>query len=207
MKDWFTMNKFRGVIVDVQNFDDFKWLNVSYIPKIVFLDDDVVVQKDMSGLFSIDLNGKVNGAVETCMEKFNRYRLGYTNTDPHLIEKGVVLHYNGNLKPWLKIGLEISSHFGRSMWITRIHYYNNEISTDTPTYSAKENHRLIIGGSMRYIGKSCFVYKSSASSQSFNCSVILHGRLSVDESALCRKPSQQSLESDCNEVLSGAVLG
>ncbi|KAL2483213.1 putative galacturonosyltransferase 10 [Forsythia ovata] len=158
------------------------------LKKIVFLDDDVVVQKDLSSLFSIDLNGNVNGAVETCMETFHRYHkylnyshplirehfdpdacgwafgmnvfdlvewrkrnvtgiyhywqeknvdrtlwklgtlppglltfyglteplnpswhvlgLGYTNVDPQLIEKGAVLHFNGNSKPWLKIGME-----------------------------------------------------------------------------------------------------
>lgn len=158
------------------------------LKKIVFLDDDVVVQKDLSALFSIDLNGNVNGAVETCMETFHRYHkylnyshplirshfdpdacgwafgmnvfdlvewrkrnvtgiyhywqeknvdrtlwklgtlppglltfyglteplnpawhvlgLGYTNVDPQLIDKGAVLHFNGNSKPWLKIGME-----------------------------------------------------------------------------------------------------
>ncbi|XP_073039755.1 probable galacturonosyltransferase 10 isoform X1 [Primulina eburnea] len=158
------------------------------LKKLVFLDDDVVVQKDLSPLFSIDLNGNVNGAVETCMETFHRYHkylnyshplirehfdpdacgwafgmnifdlvqwrrrnvtgiyhywqeknvdrtlwklgtlppglltfyglteplnpswhvlgLGYTNVDPQLIEKGAVLHFNGNSKPWLKIGME-----------------------------------------------------------------------------------------------------
>ncbi|XP_010051609.1 probable galacturonosyltransferase 10 [Eucalyptus grandis] len=240
MKAWFNMNDFRGVTVDVQKFEDFSWLNASYVPvlkqlqdsetqsyyfsgsndgsktpikfrnpkylsmlnhlrfyipevfpalnKLVFLDDDVVVQKDLSGLFSIDLNGNVNGAVETCMETFHRYHkylnyshplirenfdpdacgwafgmnvfdlvewrrrnvtgiyhywqennvdrtlwklgtlppglltfygltepldpswhvlgLGYTNVNPQLIEKGAVLHYNGNSKPWLKIGME-----------------------------------------------------------------------------------------------------
>ncbi|XP_050206512.1 probable galacturonosyltransferase 10 [Mercurialis annua] len=240
MKAWFSMNDFRGVAVEVQKFEDFKWLNASYVPvlkqlqdsetqsyyfsghndenrtpikfrnpkylsmlnhlrfyipevfpalkKVVFLDDDVVVQKDVSALFSIDLNGNVNGAVETCMETFHRYHkylnyshplirdhfdpdacgwafgmnvfdlvewrkrnvtniyhywqeknvdrtlwklgtlppglltfygltepleptwhilgLGYANVDPHLIEKGAVLHFNGNSKPWLKIGME-----------------------------------------------------------------------------------------------------
>lgn len=33
---------------------------------MVFLDDDVVVQRDLSPLWDIDLEGKVNGAVETC---------------------------------------------------------------------------------------------------------------------------------------------
>lgn len=158
------------------------------LKKVVFLDDDVIVQKDLSGLFSINLNGNVNGAVETCMETFHRYHkylnyshplirehfdpdacgwafgmnvfdlvewrrrnvtgiyhywqeknvdrtlwklgtlppglltfyglteplspswhvlgLGYTNVDSQLIEKGAVLHFNGNSKPWLKIGME-----------------------------------------------------------------------------------------------------
>ncbi|XP_010275124.1 PREDICTED: probable galacturonosyltransferase 10 [Nelumbo nucifera] len=240
MKAWFSMNSFRGVTVEVQKFEDFGWLNASYVPvlkqlqdldtqnyyfsgnnddgktpikyrnpkylsmlnhlrfyipevfpaleKVVFLDDDVVVQKDLSPLFSIDLKGNVNGAVETCMETFHRYHkylnyshplirshfdpdacgwafgmnifdlvewrkknvtgiyhywqernvdrtlwklgtlppglltfygltepldpkwhvlgLGYTNVDPQLIEKGAVLHFNGNSKPWLKIGIE-----------------------------------------------------------------------------------------------------
>ncbi|KAK6934389.1 Glycosyl transferase, family 8 [Dillenia turbinata] len=34
--------------------------------KVVFLDDDIVIQTDLSALWDIDLNGKVNGAVETC---------------------------------------------------------------------------------------------------------------------------------------------
>ncbi|XP_073307882.1 probable galacturonosyltransferase 12 [Primulina huaijiensis] len=34
--------------------------------KVVFLDDDIVIQTDLSPLWDIDLNGKVNGAVETC---------------------------------------------------------------------------------------------------------------------------------------------
>eukprot|EP00253_Pinus_taeda_P001976 PITA_01976 len=36
------------------------------LQKVVFLDDDVVVQRDLSPLWDIDLQGKVNGAVETC---------------------------------------------------------------------------------------------------------------------------------------------
>lgn len=33
---------------------------------MVFLDDDVVIQRDLSPLWDVDLDGKVNGAVETC---------------------------------------------------------------------------------------------------------------------------------------------
>ncbi|KAG8043200.1 hypothetical protein GUJ93_ZPchr0119g33229 [Zizania palustris] len=156
--------------------------------KVVFLDDDVIVQKDLSELFAINLNGNVMGAVETCMETFHRFHkylnhshplirahfdpdacgwafgmnvldlvewrkknvtgiyhywqernadhtlwklgslppgllafyglvealdprwhvlgLGYTTVDMAAIKEGAVLHYNGNMKPWLKIGME-----------------------------------------------------------------------------------------------------
>ncbi|GJN30686.1 hypothetical protein PR202_gb19014 [Eleusine coracana subsp. coracana] len=36
------------------------------LDKVVFLDDDIVVQRDLSPLWEINLEGKVNGAVETC---------------------------------------------------------------------------------------------------------------------------------------------
>eukprot|EP01018_Ginkgo_biloba_P017127 Gb_35749 [translate_table: standard] len=158
------------------------------LDKVVFLDDDVVVQKDLTPLFSIDLHGNVNGAVETCLETFHRYHkylnfshpkihshfdpdacgwafgmnvfdlvawkkanvtsryhywqeqnvdrtlwklgtlppglltfygltepldrrwhvlgLGYDpNVDDQLIESGAVVHYNGNMKPWLKLAM------------------------------------------------------------------------------------------------------
>lgn len=44
-----------------------------YLEKVVFLDDDVVVQKDLTPLFSLDLHGNVMGAVETCLEAFHRF--------------------------------------------------------------------------------------------------------------------------------------
>ncbi|KAK2983912.1 hypothetical protein RJ640_000931 [Escallonia rubra] len=158
------------------------------LEKVVFLDDDVVVQKDLTTLFSLDLHGNANGAVETCLEAFHRYYkylnfsnsiisskidpqacgwafgmnifdlvawrkanvtgryhywqeqnadrtlwklgtlppgllafygltepldrrwhvlgLGYDlNIDNRLIESAAVVHFNGNLKPWLKFGI------------------------------------------------------------------------------------------------------
>ncbi|KAE9449409.1 hypothetical protein C3L33_18696, partial [Rhododendron williamsianum] len=41
--------------------------------RILFLDDDVVVQKDLTPLWKINMDGKVNGAVETCFGSFHRY--------------------------------------------------------------------------------------------------------------------------------------
>lgn len=52
------------------------------LEKVVFLDDDVVVQKDLSALFSLDLRGNVNGAVETCLEAFHRYHRYLNFSDP-----------------------------------------------------------------------------------------------------------------------------
>lgn len=245
MQTWFaTAIDLKGAAVEVQNVDDFTWLNSSYVPvmkqledaetqsyyfksasgtgaadskstlkfrnpkylsmlnhlrfyipeaypklkKVVFLDDDVVVQKDLTGLFTLDLQGNVNAAVETCLESFHRFHkylnfsdarissnfdpescgwafgmnvfdlvawrakdvtskyhywqeqnvdrvlwklgtlppglltfygltyaldprwhvlgLGYDpNVDSQLIEAGAVVHYNGNMKPWLKLAM------------------------------------------------------------------------------------------------------
>ncbi|KAG2723313.1 hypothetical protein I3843_02G142400 [Carya illinoinensis] len=52
--------------------------------KILFLDDDIVVQKDLTGLWSVDLRGKVNGAVETCGESFHRFDKYLNFTNPHI---------------------------------------------------------------------------------------------------------------------------
>ncbi|KAI3698240.1 hypothetical protein L6452_31353 [Arctium lappa] len=240
MRMWFLANPPANATIEVQNVEEFTWLNASYSPvlqqlasrkmidyyfkshhgeldpnlkfrnpkylsimnhlrfylpeifpklnKVVFLDDDIVVQKDLSGLWSLDMTGKVNGAVETCGESFHRFDryLNFSNPliaknfDPHAcgwaygmnifdleewkkqnitgiyhrwqnlneerelwklgtlppglitfykrvfplekswhvlglgynpnvnqkeIERAAVIHYNGNLKPWLEIGI------------------------------------------------------------------------------------------------------
>lgn len=56
------------------------------IRKVLFLDDDIVVQKDLTSLWSIDLKGNVNGAVETCGENFHRFDR-YLNFSNPLISK------------------------------------------------------------------------------------------------------------------------
>ncbi|KAM0902254.1 hypothetical protein ACQ4PT_019420 [Festuca glaucescens] len=54
--------------------------------KVLFVDDDIVVQQDLSPLWSIDLEGKVNGAVQTCGEVFHRFDR-YLNFSNPLIAK------------------------------------------------------------------------------------------------------------------------
>ena len=44
------------------------------LDKIVFLDHDVAVQRDLSSLWIVDMKGKVNGAVETCRGVESSYR-------------------------------------------------------------------------------------------------------------------------------------
>ncbi|GKA93586.1 probable galacturonosyltransferase 11 [Tanacetum coccineum] len=66
----------------------------SYIPeiyphleKVVYLDDDVIVQKDLTPLFSLDLHGNINGAVETCLEAFHRLYKYLNFSNPVLSSK------------------------------------------------------------------------------------------------------------------------
>ncbi|XP_039122483.1 polygalacturonate 4-alpha-galacturonosyltransferase-like isoform X2 [Dioscorea cayenensis subsp. rotundata] len=54
------------------------------LDKILFLDDDIVVQKDLTGLWSVDLKGNVNGAVETCGESFHRFDKYLNFSNPHI---------------------------------------------------------------------------------------------------------------------------
>lgn len=95
---WFLLNPPGKATIQIQSVDNFEWLSSKYdtsveqksrdsrytsslnhlrfylpevfpaLDKIVFFDDDVVVRKDLSGLWSLNMKGKVNGAVETCRE-------------------------------------------------------------------------------------------------------------------------------------------
>ncbi|XP_059658627.1 probable galacturonosyltransferase 4 [Cornus florida] len=253
MRMWFLANPPGKATIEVQNVEEFTWLNSSYSPvlkqlgspsmidyyfrtrradsdsnlkfrnpkylsvmnhlrfylpeifpklnKVLFLDDDIVVQKDLTALWSLDLHGKVIGVVETCGESFHRFDrylnfsnpliskqfepracgwafgmnifdleewkrqnitevyhswqklnhdrqlwklgtlppglitfwkrtysldrnwhvlgLGYNpNVSQKDIERAAVIHYNGNLKPWLEIGIPKF----RSYWAKHVDY-------------------------------------------------------------------------------------
>ncbi|XP_047310365.1 probable galacturonosyltransferase 4 [Impatiens glandulifera] len=146
MSMWFLSSPPGKATIQVQNIDEFTWLNSSYSPvlkqlgsqsmidyyfktrrsdsdpnlkyrnpkylsmmnhlrfylpeifpklnKVLFLDDDIVVQKDLSGLWNIDMKGKVNGAVETCGESFHRFDR-YLNFSNPLISKNFDPHACG----------------------------------------------------------------------------------------------------------------
>ncbi|XP_077248067.1 putative galacturonosyltransferase 6 isoform X2 [Tasmannia lanceolata] len=103
MSMWFLVNSPGEATIQVKNMADFKFLSSSllkqsnshdprftsplnhlrfYLPevfpklnKIVLLDHDVVVQRDLRGLWSVDMKGKVNGAVEKCGDGDSPHRM------------------------------------------------------------------------------------------------------------------------------------
>ncbi|KAI4320348.1 hypothetical protein MLD38_033842 [Melastoma candidum] len=89
-------NKSQGVggrvpwdLDQVSMIDNLKFYLPEMYPKlhkILLLDDDVVVQKDLTEVWNIDLNGKVNGAVEICFGPFHRY-IQYLNFSHPLIKE------------------------------------------------------------------------------------------------------------------------
>ncbi|GBG77506.1 hypothetical protein CBR_g23951 [Chara braunii] len=142
MQTWFADNPPGDATLEIQNIDDFTWLNASYCPvlkqlkdestkdyffggnaarsisggannlkyrnpkylsmlnhvrfylpelypklnKILFLDDDIVVRRDLSPLWDIDMEGRVNGAVYTCGESFHRFDKYLNFSDPLIYE-------------------------------------------------------------------------------------------------------------------------
>ncbi|KAJ4898601.1 putative galacturonosyltransferase 9 [Raphanus sativus] len=89
--------------------------------KILFLDDDVVVQKDVTGLWKINLDGKVNGAVETCFGSFHRYGQ-YLNFTHPLIKD----NFNPNACAWA-FGMNIFdlNAWRREKCTDQYHYWQN----------------------------------------------------------------------------------
>uniref|UniRef100_A0A453RHT8 Hexosyltransferase n=1 Tax=Aegilops tauschii subsp. strangulata TaxID=200361 RepID=A0A453RHT8_AEGTS len=92
--------------------------------KVLFVDDDIVVQQDLSPLWSVDLKGRVNAAVKTCGEVFHRFDR-YLNFSNPLIAKKFDRHACG----WA-YGMNM---FDLSEWrrqnITAVyHYWQEQVS-------------------------------------------------------------------------------
>lgn len=109
LQKFYFENKLENATKDTTNmkFRNPKYLSILnhlrfYLPemypklhRILFLDDDIVVQKDLTGLWKIDMDGKVNGAVETCFGSFHRYKQ-YMNFSHPLIKA----KFNPNACAW-----------------------------------------------------------------------------------------------------------
>ncbi|CAN6545084.1 unnamed protein product [Malus baccata var. baccata] len=109
LQSFYFENKLENATKDATNmkFRNPKYLSILnhlrfYLPemypklhRILFLDDDIVVQKDLTGLWRIDMDGKVNGAVETCFGSFHRYAQYMNFSHPLIKEK-----FNPNACAW-----------------------------------------------------------------------------------------------------------
>ncbi|XP_074275773.1 putative galacturonosyltransferase 3 [Silene latifolia] len=95
------------------------------LDKILFLDDDIVVQKDLTPLWSTDMKGMVNGAVETCKESFHRFDK-YLNFSNPLISQ----NFDPNACGWA-YGMNL---FDLKEWkkqnITGIYHHWQELNED-----------------------------------------------------------------------------
>ncbi|XP_074294577.1 putative galacturonosyltransferase 14 [Silene latifolia] len=93
------------------------------LDKVVFLDDDIVIQRDLSPLWDIDLQGKVNGAVETCKGEdewvMSKHFKNYFNFSHPLIAQNLNSNecawaYGMNifdLRAWRKTSIRETYHF------------------------------------------------------------------------------------------------
>ncbi|EPS65305.1 hypothetical protein M569_09471, partial [Genlisea aurea] len=95
------------------------------LDKILFLDDDIVVQKDLTPLWSVDLHGMVNGAVHTCKESFHRFDKYLNFSNPKISN-----NFDPNACGWA-YGMNI---FDLREWrkrnITGIYHHWQEMNTD-----------------------------------------------------------------------------
>ncbi|XP_038696388.1 probable galacturonosyltransferase 14 isoform X2 [Tripterygium wilfordii] len=92
------------------------------LDKLVFLDDDVVIQRDLSPLWELDLEGKVNGAVETCKgedewvmsKRFKNYfNFSHPLITKHLDPEECAWAYGMNifdLRAWRKTDIKETYH-------------------------------------------------------------------------------------------------
>ncbi|GER41180.1 galacturonosyltransferase 8 [Striga asiatica] len=173
LQQFYFENKLENATKDTTNmkFRNPKYLSILnhlrfYLPemypklhKILFLDDDIVVQRDLTGLWKIDMDGKICTVYEFLTstdqsqnENRTLWKLGtlppglityYSTTKPldkswHVLGLGynpsismdeinnaAVIHFNGNMKPWLDIAI---SQF-RPIWTKYVDYENEYVQT------------------------------------------------------------------------------
>ncbi|KAL4577338.1 hypothetical protein LXL04_013446 [Taraxacum kok-saghyz] len=142
MKVWFKRKPVeRGAFVEVKSVEGYTFLRQMeskytsmlnhlrfYLPemypnlhRILLLDDDVVVQKDLTALWKLDMDGKVNGAVEICFGSFHRYSHYLNFSNPLIKDK-----FNPKACAWA-FGLNIFDldAWRRERLTNRYHYWQN----------------------------------------------------------------------------------
>ena len=101
----------------------------------MFLDDDIVIQRDLSPLWDIDLHGKVNGAVETCRGEdewvmSKRFRTYFNFSHPlisqHLDPEECAWAYGMNifdLRTWRKTNIRETYH----SWLKAVKHHQRNL--------------------------------------------------------------------------------
>lgn len=127
--------------------------------------------------------------------------------DPGSIRGGL---WPSSTTPSIKSFDTLAQHLGNDRLKDRIDSKNSLFHTQTSPREAKENHRLILGGSTRYTGNFKFSGKSSPSSSSTSTSsnklsgVIVPGRFSVDGNALYQNSSRRRSDTFADSLDSGS---
>ncbi|KAK8622339.1 hypothetical protein V6N13_117260 [Hibiscus sabdariffa] len=119
------------------------------LDKILFLDDDIVVQKDLTPLWDVDLQGMVNGAVETCKESFHRFDKYLNFSNPIIIENfdpnacGWAFGMNiFDLKEWRKRNITAIYHHWQDLNSYQHNLETIWIVTDEETILQNEDRTL-----------------------------------------------------------------
>lgn len=104
------------------------------LDKIVLLDHDVVVQRDLSRLWSVDMKGKVNGAVETCQEgepSFHRMDMFINFSDPLVAER-----FDAKTCTWA-FGMNLFDlHEWRRQNLTAVYHKYLQMGLENPLWKA-----------------------------------------------------------------------
>lgn len=159
---WFLINSPGNATVHIQSIDNIEWLLkyntfgkngnsdprytseliylLFYLPdifpalnKIVIFDHDVVVQQDLSGLWNVNMNGNVNGAVGTCQEgktPFHRIN-GFINFSDPLIGES----FDANSCTWA-FGMNL---FDLQQWrrhnLTAVYHKYSQMGSEKPLWN------------------------------------------------------------------------
>ncbi|KAL0874346.1 hypothetical protein Bca101_024051 [Brassica carinata] len=152
------------------------------LDKVVFLDDDIVVQRDLSPLWDVDLGGKVNGAVETCrgddewvMSKRlrNYFNFSHPLIAKHLDPEECAWAYGMNvfdLQAWRKTNIRETYHswlrenlmLNLAMW---------KLGTLPPALIAFKGHVHIIDSSWHMLGLG---YQSKTNIENVRKAAVIH---------------------------------
>ncbi|KAK3120208.1 hypothetical protein QOZ80_9AG0683710 [Eleusine coracana subsp. coracana] len=138
------------------------------LSKVLLLDHDVVIQKDMSGLWDIDMKGKVIGAVETCTtgnnNSYHRLDTLIDFSNPSIFNKfdakACVFSFGMNLfdlnewrkqdltatyRKWFQVGKRRRLWKAGSLPLGQLVFYNQTVSLDHRWHVQGLGHNTSLG--------------------------------------------------------------